>query len=312
MKTIEFINVTKRYDDLLAIDKVNFTIQAGELFGLLGPNGAGKSTLLSMLCGIVNIDKGDIKVGGYSIKKNPKQVKKAIGYVPQELAIFENLSLRDNLDYFAGMYHLKGKSKKERIEEALALTGLQERHKDKVKKLSGGMKRRLNIACAILHHPEVLIMDEPTVGIDPQSRNHILAFTNQLNKQNGTTIIYTSHYMEEIQSLCDKLLILDEGREIINGTKEEILRSVIDETTLKIRVVNKKPEIIQRIRGLKDVVEAFFEEDIVKVIVKSRDYKIEDVLMILRESGSQIINMTIDQPNLETVFLSLTGRQLRN
>ena len=311
MKTIEFRNVTKRYDDQLAVDNIDFTIHAGELFGLLGPNGAGKSTLISMLCGIVNIDKGDIKVGDYSIKKDPKKVKKAIGYVPQELAIFEYLSIQDNLDYFAGMYHLKGKIKKERIEEALKVTGLKERQKDKVKKLSGGMKRRLNIACALLHHPEVLIMDEPTVGIDPQSRNHILEFTRQLNK-NGTTIIYTSHYMEEIQSLCDKLIILDEGKEVIKGTKEEILRSVIDETTLNIRVINKRPEIIQKIRGLKGVVEAFFEKDNIKVIVRSTGYKIEDVLMIVQQSGTQILNMTIDQPNLETVFLSLTGRQLRD
>lgn len=312
MRTIEFCNVTKRYDDQLAVDKADFSIQAGEIFGLLGPNGAGKSTLIAMLCGIVEMDKGDIKVGGYSIKKDPKKVKKAIGYVPQELAIFENLSIWDNLDYFAGMYHLKGKIKKERIEEALEVTGLKERRKDKVKKLSGGMKRRLNIACAILHHPEVLIMDEPTVGIDPQSRNHILEFSRQLNRENGTTIIYTSHYMEEIQSLCDKLIILDEGKEVIKGTKEEILRSVINETTLSIKVLNKRSEIIQEIRGLKGIIEVFFEEDCLKVIVKSRDYKIEDVLTILRQSGSQILNLSIDEPNLETVFLSLTGRQLRD
>jgi len=152
MKNIEFINVTKRYDDKLAVDKVNFTINEGELFGLLGPNGAGKSTLLSMLCGIISMDKGDIKVGSYSINKDPKKVKKLIGYVPQELAIFESLSIKDNLDYFAGMYGLKGSIKKERISEALEATGLKERSKDKAKKLSGGMKRRLNIACAILHH----------------------------------------------------------------------------------------------------------------------------------------------------------------
>lgn len=312
MKNIEFINVTKRYDDKLAVDKVNFTINEGELFGLLGPNGAGKSTLLSMLCGIVSMDKGDIKVGSYSIDKDPKKVKKLIGYVPQELAIFENLSIKDNLDYFAGMYGLKGSIKKERISEALEVTGLKERSKDKVKKLSGGMKRRLNIACAILHRPEVLIMDEPTVGIDPQSRNHILEFTKQLNKKYGTTIIYTSHYMEEIQSLCDKIIILDEGKEIIKGTKEEILRSVIDETVLNIKILNKNPEIISELRKLKGIIEASFEDENLKVVSRSSEYKIEDVLMILRQSGSNILNLTIDEPNLETVFLSLTGKQLRD
>lgn len=312
MKAIEFINVTKRYDDNLAVDKANFTINKGELFGLLGPNGAGKSTLLSMLCGIVSIDKGDIKVGSHSITKDPKKVKKLIGYVPQELAIFENLSINDNLDYFAGMYGLKGNIKKERILEALEVTGLKERSKDKVKKLSGGMKRRLNIACAILHHPEVLIMDEPTVGIDPQSRNHILEFTKDLNKKYGTTIIYTSHYMEEIQSLCDKLIILDEGKEIIKGTKEEILRSVIDETVLNIRLLNKNPEIISEIRKLNGTIDASFEESCLEIVVKRSIYKLEDILTVIRQKESQIINLNINEPNLETVFLSLTGKQLRD
>lgn len=312
MRTIEFINVTKRYDDNLAVDKANFTINKGEIFGLLGPNGAGKSTLLSMLCGIVSIDKGDIKVGSHSINKDPKKVKKLIGYVPQELAIFENLSINDNLNYFAGMYGLKRNIKKERILEALEVTGLKERSKDKVKKLSGGMKRRLNIACAILHHPEVLIMDEPTVGIDPQSRNHILEFTKDLNKKYGTTIIYTSHYMEEIQSLCDKMIILDEGKEIIKGTKEEILRSVIDETVLNIRLLNKNPEIISEIRKLNGIVDASFEEDCLKIVVKRSIYKLEDILMVIREKESQILNLNINEPNLETVFLSLTGKQLRD
>lgn len=312
MKRVEFSDVTKRYDDQLAVDKVNFTIHAGELYGLLGPNGAGKSTLISMLCGIVKIDQGEIKVGGYSIEKDPGRVKKVIGYVPQELAIFNNLTIWDNLDYFAGMYDLKRKIKKERIEEAIEITGLKEWSKQKVKKLSGGMKRRLNLAAAILHHPEILIMDEPTVGIDPQSRNHILEFTRELNKKNGTTIIYTSHYMEEIQSLCDKLIILDEGKEVIKGTKEEILRTVIDETTIEIRIINKRPKILEEIRNLKGVVEVFFEEDKVKVIVKSAKYRIEDLLMTIQQSGSQILDMTIDQPNLETVFLSITGKHLRD
>lgn len=311
MKTIEFNNVTKRYDDKLAVDKVDFTINKGEIFGLLGPNGAGKSTLISMLCGIVNIDKGDIRVGGHSIIKNPIKVKELLGYVPQELAIFENLTILDNLDYFAGMYGLKGKLKKERIKEALKVTGLDDRKKDKVKKLSGGMKRRLNIACAILHHPEVLIMDEPTVGIDPQSRNHILEFTKDLNKKYGTTIIYTSHYMEEIQKLCNSLIIVDEGKEVIRGTKEEILRSVIDEAVLNIKLMDNKPEIISGLRELNGVVEASFEENL-KVVVKTGKYMIEDVLKVIRENEGHILNLTINEPNLETVFLSLTGRKLRD
>lgn len=312
MKGLEFEKVVKRYDDRLVVDHLNFQIEPSSLYGLLGPNGAGKSTLIAMLCGITKMDKGDIRVGGYSINKEPKKVKELIGYVPQELAIFDNLTVKQNLDYFAGMYGLRGKVKKERIEEALELTGLKNRHKDKIKKLSGGMKRRLNIACAILHHPEVLVMDEPTVGIDPQSRNHILKFAKELNEKNGTTIIYTSHYMEEIQTLCDQLLILDEGQEIIKGTKEQVLKSVVDETGVEITLRKVTPELIGALSKLDGVKEVMVKEETVEMIVQSSMYKMENILEVIGDFQGGIININIDEPNLETVFLSLTGRQLRD
>lgn len=312
MNTIEFKNVTKRYDDKIVVDKVNFTIKEGEIFGLLGPNSAGKSTLISMLCGIVSIDKGDITVGEYSIKDNPIEVKSTLGYVPQELALFENLSILDNLQYFAGMYGIKGKLKKERINEALQVTGLKERKKEKVKKLSGGMKRRLNIACAILHRPKILIMDEPTVGIDPQSRNHILEFAKDLNKKYGTTIIYTSHYMEEIQRLCRRLIILDQGREIISGSKEDILKSVIDESIINIELTEKVPEILGELNKIGYVNETTFEENILKVVVKTSAYKLEEILSVISENKGYILRMDIKEPDLETVFLSITGKKLRD
>ncbi len=182
---------------------------------------------------------------------------------------------------------------------------------DKVKNYTGGMKRRLNIACAILHRPKVLIMDEPTVGIDPQSRNHILEFTKGMNEKYGTTIIYTSHYMEEIQRLCNSLIILDQGKEIIRGTKEEILQAVIDESILNIDLMEQKPEIIGGLRKVEGIVEVTYE-DVLKVVVKSGEYKLEDVLKVIRESGGHIVNMNIQEPNLETVFLSLTGKKLRD
>lgn len=311
MNSINFTNVTKRYDDKLAVDKVNFTIKEGEIFGLLGPNGAGKSTLISMLCGVVSMDKGDITVGENSITRNPVDVKSLLGYVPQDLALFENITIMDNLEYFAGMYGLGRKLRKERIKEALEVTGLTERKKDKVKKLSGGMKRRLNIACAILHHPKILIMDEPTVGIDPQSRNHILEFAKSMNEKYGTTIIYTSHYMEEIQKLCKSLIILDQGKEVIRGTKEEILQAVIDESVLYIELMEHKPEILLKLRQVEGVVEVDYE-DALKVVVKSGQYTLEDVLRVIRECGGHISNMNIQEPNLETVFLNLTGKTLRD
>ncbi|MCM1989426.1 ABC transporter ATP-binding protein [Oceanirhabdus seepicola] len=308
---IRFKNITKRYDDKLVIDNLSFNIEKGEVFGLLGPNGAGKSTVISMLCGIVAIDKGDIDVQGYSVIKDSKKVKSFIGYVPQELALFENLSILDNLNYFAGMYGLKGKVKKERINEALQVTALEEQRKMKVKKLSGGMKRRLNIACAIMHHPEILIMDEPTVGIDPQSRNHILEFALDMNKKHGMTIIYTSHYMEEIQKICNKILVIDNGKEIISGTKDDILKSVINETTIDVKLMDNRPEIINRLKKLQGVSEAYYDESL-KVLVASNQYKIEDVLKTIKENEGYILNISINEPNLETVFLSLTGKKLRD
>ncbi|WBW97177.1 ABC transporter ATP-binding protein [Oceanirhabdus sp. W0125-5] len=308
---IEFKNITKRYDDKLVIDNLSFSIEKGKVFGLLGPNGAGKSTIISMLCGIVAIDKGDIAVQGYSVIKDSKKVKSFIGYVPQELALFENLSIMDNLNYFAGMYGLKKKVKKERISEALQVTALEEQRKMKVKKLSGGMKRRLNIACAIMHHPEILIMDEPTVGIDPQSRNHILEFALKMNKKHGMTIIYTSHYMEEIQKICNEILVIDNGKEIISGTKDNILKSVINETTIDVKLMENKPEIINRLKKLEGVREAYYDENL-KVLVASTNYKIEDVLKTIKENKGYILNISINEPNLETVFLSLTGKKLRD
>ena len=309
---INIQNVTKRYDDKLAVDNININIKEGEIFGLLGPNGAGKSTLISMICGLIPMDKGDISVGGYSIKKNPKMVKSFIGYVPQEIAIFENLSIMDNLKYFGRMYGLRSVMLKSRIEEILKVTGLEERKKDKVQKLSGGMKRRLNIACAVLHKPKILIMDEPTVGIDPQSRNHILEFTRKMNQDNKTTIIYTSHYMEEIEKLCSKIMILDLGKEILSGTKEEIIRSFIDEITLEITtssIINEEIVPLMMLTGIKKV---DWDKNVIKLIAKSSEYKIEDVFKTLRDLNIGIKNLNIIEPDLETAFLIVTGKKLRD
>lgn len=312
MRRIEFDSVVKRYDDRLAVDNLTFSIEPGTLYGLLGPNGAGKTTLIAMLCGITTMDKGDIRVGGYSIKEQPRKVKEAIGFVPQELALFDSMSVKQNLDYFAGLYGLRGSTKKERIKEALELTGLENRHKEKVKKLSGGMKRRLNIACAILHHPEVLIMDEPTVGIDPQSRNHILEFAKAMNKERGTTIIYTSHYMEEIQNLCDELLILDEGQEVIKGTKEQVLRSVVDEVTIDLRIDTMEEGLFVDLNRINSVVDASYKEGVLSLVVDQKNYELHEILDTLSKKKVNIYNIAINEPNLETVFLSLTGRQLRD
>lgn len=217
-------DVVKRYDGKLIVDHVNFNIQEGEIFGLLGPNGAGKSTTISMICGLLQADSGDIIIDGLSVRERPLEVKKRIGLVPQELALYENMTASDNVSFFGRLYGLRGQLLKERTQEALEFTGLSDRARDKPSTFSGGMKRRLNIACAIMHRPRLIIMDEPTVGIDPQSRNHILESVKALNKM-GSSVIYTSHYMEEVAAICDRVAIMDQGHIIACGTENEPART---------------------------------------------------------------------------------------
>lgn len=211
-------DVVKRYENKLTVDHVNVTIQAGEIFGLLGPNGAGKSTTISMICGLLKIDSGDIVIDGLSVSSNALEVKKKIGLVPQDLALYNTMTAAENVTFFGRLYGLRGKLLKERVAEALAFTGLSDRAKEKPATFSGGMKRRLNIACAIMHHPKLIIMDEPTVGIDPQSRNHILESVKELNRL-GSTVIYTSHYMEEVAAICDRVAIMDKDISLLVARK---------------------------------------------------------------------------------------------
>lgn len=315
-QNIQFKHVIKRYNDHLAIDQIDLTIPQGEIFGLLGPNGAGKTTLIAMLCGLVKIDKGDIFVGESSILTDSTAVKKRIGYVPQELALFEDLTVLENLNYFAGIYKLKGTVKKERIAEALAVSALSEASKKKVKTLSGGMKRRLNIACAIMHHPEILIMDEPTVGIDPQSRNHILEFAEEINKSRGTTILYTSHYMEEIQKICSRLAIIDQGRLLVEGSLETVLRSVNDDITLVIETTapekNKVPSALAAIKSAGRVKAIQLENQTLTLNLPNEAFDLGNLLNLLSANGFPVHGLQTQTTNLETVFLSLTGKQLRD
>ncbi|MEG2935898.1 MAG: ABC transporter ATP-binding protein, partial [Clostridium sp.] len=204
MGIIEVQNVTKRFNDKLVLDNISYDVKEGEIFGFIGPNGAGKSTLINIMTNLLVPDSGTIKICGFDILRDTIKAKECIGYVPQDLALMEDLNAFDNLEFFGALYGLKGKELKERIAEALKVTGLEDTKKQKVKKFSGGMKRRLNIAAAILHHPKVLILDEPTVGVDPQSRNHIFTFVKNICKEWGTTVIYTSHYMEEVEAICSR------------------------------------------------------------------------------------------------------------
>lgn len=312
MSYIEIKNVTKRFNDKLVVDNVSTGIEKGDVFGLLGPNGAGKSTLISMMSGLLKIDSGDVFIDGNSITKNPLAVKERIGLVPQDIALYEKLSTKENLEFWGSMYGLKGALLKSRIDEAIELAGLQDNVKTQVKKFSGGMKRRLNIACAILHHPEVLIMDEPTVGIDPQSRNHIFQFTKDINKENGTTVIYTSHYMEEIEALCNSLFILDLGKEIAKGGKEEVKRMVINMTKVEITTGSYSDEVLLSLKKLKGTREVLKEEGKLVLVTDNTSFDLEDAVRVLISKGIKFTSININEPTLEEVFLTLTGKKLRD
>lgn len=312
MSLIEIKNITKRFEDKIAVDNVSLSIEEGDIFGLLGPNGAGKSTLINMITGLLKIDSGDILVDGYSIKKDPLKVKEQIGLVPQELALMETVSAYDNLEFWGSLYGLKGKLLKERIKEALEVSGLTDRKNEKVKKFSGGMKRRLNIAAAIMHHPRVLIMDEPTVGIDPQSRNHIFQFTKDLNRDKKTTIIYTSHYMEEVDYLCDRLFIMDLGKEVAYGSKKNIKEMVSDKSKVILKPESYTGEVIISIKELQGITDIVEEEGVLKLMVKEDLFNLNDLINKLYSKKVKIKGITFEEPTLEEVFLSLTGKTLRD
>jgi len=312
MSILEINNITKRYDNKLVVDNISLKIEEGEIFGLLGPNGAGKSTVISMICDLVKPDQGEITIDGHSLKKHAILAKKSLGVVPQDIALYENLSAINNLKFWGTLYGLKGSLLKTRIDEALEITGLKDRSKEKIKNYSGGMKRRINIAAAFMHHPRLLIMDEPTVGIDPQSRNHILEFTRSLNKEYGTTVIYTSHYMEEVEALCDKLMIIDEGKVIASGSQSEIKRMVSNEENVEIKLTNYTNEIGLKLNNINDVNGINYNAGILTVAMKESKTNLQEIIDVLILNNSKIQNINVKVPSLETVFLTLTGKSLRD
>ncbi|WP_340397477.1 ABC transporter ATP-binding protein [Paenibacillus sp. FSL E2-0202] len=304
-------DVVKRYENKLTVDHVNVTIQAGEIFGLLGPNGAGKSTTISMICGLLKIDSGDIVIDGLSVSSNALEVKKKIGLVPQDLALYNTMTAAENVTFFGRLYGLRGKLLKERVAEALAFTGLSDRTKEKPATFSGGMKRRLNIACAIMHHPKLIIMDEPTVGIDPQSRNHILESVKELNRL-GSTVIYTSHYMEEVAAICDRVAIMDKGHIIACGTEKELRERVSQEEKIVVKATNITPELINELSLHPWITRVESKEGTVEMYLPSSQDELQDILFIFAKHEGVIGSLNIEEPDLETLFLSLTGRTLRD
>ncbi|SCJ08088.1 Daunorubicin/doxorubicin resistance ATP-binding protein DrrA [uncultured Clostridium sp.] len=311
MAIIEVKNITKRFNDKLVLDNISYEVEQGEIFGFIGPNGAGKSTLINIMTSLLTPDSGTITICGYDILKDPIKAKGCIGYVPQDLALMEELNAYDNLEFFGALYGLKGKVLKERISEALKVTGLEENRKQKVKKFSGGMKRRLNLALAILHHPKVLILDEPTVGVDPQSRNHIFSFVKNICKEWGTTVIYTSHYMEEIEELCKRVFIIDLGKEISYGDREDIKASVFPNNKVIIEAQDITGETIMALKDDEGIIKVGDKENSIFLTINSK-FKLANTLSLLEKNDINIKKISYEEPKLEDVFLSLTGKTLRD
>jgi ABC-2 type transport system ATP-binding protein len=310
---LEVHNLVKKYGDFTAVKGVSFDIQEGEIFSLLGPNGAGKTTTISMLSTLYEPTGGDATIGGHSVNKDPMAVRNLIGVVPQELALYEDLTARENLVFWGQMYNLSGSKLKSRVDEILEQIGLTDKAKDRVKTYSGGMKRRVNIGVGLLHKPKLLFMDEPTVGIDPQSRRAILDTVKDLNQQ-GMTVLYTTHYMEEAQELSNRVGIIDHGELIALGTQKELTQQVGETETLILHLgENDDPEALAvSLDGVKDVLEATATDHEVSVIAHEAEDVLAAVVTKANERGIKIRSIDIREPNLEAVFLHLTGRALRD
>jgi ABC-2 type transport system ATP-binding protein len=300
-------HLTKKYASLTALDGVTLEVQRQEFFGLLGPNGAGKTTLMNLLVGYINPDGGTIAIDGERVTQDTLEIRKKIGFVPQSIALYDELSARDNLEIFGRMFDIPGKLLKERIDEQLKAVELYDRRKDKVKTYSGGMKRRLNMIASLLHDPKVLLCDEPTVGVDPQSRNAIFEFLIGLNKQ-GKTIVYTTHYMEEAERLCSLIGIIDHGKIIALGTTDKLLEQLSYDETIAIV---KNPSTEEN-RAAFEKFGALLEEDDHYELKPAQGFRLSDFFAGIEKRGIKYSWVDLRRPTLEALFLQLTGRRLRD
>jgi ABC-2 type transport system ATP-binding protein len=311
MNAIEVRNLKKSFGDFQAVQDASFQAEAGEVLSLLGPNGAGKSTTISMLSGLLAPTSGDACIMGHSILREPEAAKKSLGVVPQDIALYPDLSARENLVFWGKMYGLRGAALKSRVDEVLQVIGLADRQKDHVGKFSGGMKRRVNIAAALLHKPDVVIMDEPTVGIDPQSRRHILDNVKELN-QKGMTVLYTTHYMEEAAELSHHIAIMDKGRVIAYGTHDELIRMVGEETRIDLTLNTEGEKVLPLWQRIEGVAKIDALDGKVTALVDDSNLVLPRLFDAASKANVRITSVDIQEPNLETVFLHLTGRALRD
>lgn len=308
---IHIENLVKRYGDLVALDHLNLDIEEGEVFGLLGPNGSGKTTAINCLLALLKYDRGTITIFGKNMRPDSYDVKKNIGVVMQNVAVFEQMNVRENIDYFCGLY-VKDKAKRtELVNEAIAFTGLEDFVKMRPKKLSGGLLRRLNIACGIVHKPKLIIMDEPTVAVDPQSRNRILEGILELNRQ-GSTIIYTSHYMEEVEQICSRIAIIDHGHVLATGTTEELKKMIKTGETITIEAVALDETMLAQIRKLPHVFDLSYKDQVLVLRLSSAKHNLIRILNYLQEHDISFGRVFSELPTLNDVFLEITGKELRD
>lgn len=308
---IEVKNLTKEYKNLKAIDDLSFEVKEGEILGLLGPNGSGKSTTINCILSLLNFSKGSIKIFGKEMKPDSYDIKAKIGVIFQEVAVFEELTVYENIDYFCGLYIKDKNKRKEYIEEAIQLVGLEEFKKFYPKQLSGGLLRRLNIACGIAHKPELIFLDEPTVAVDPQSRNNILDGIKKL-RDNGATIVYTTHYMEEVEIICDRVIILDKGKILASGTTDELkeLAKIEEKVTVEIKEIEEK--YIEKIKKLENVDEVTYNGNILLVTYKKGKNNLVELIDYLKGENIVYNKIYSERPTLNDVFLELTGKGLRD
>lgn len=310
---LEVRNLVKNYGSIAAVKNVSFAIEEGEIFSLLGPNGAGKTTTISVLSTLLSPTSGDVYVGGHSVVSEPMEVRNLIGVVPQEIALYDDLSAQENLIFWGQMYNLSGKALTNRVQHVLQEIELSDRAKDRVRTFSGGMKRRVNIGVGLLHHPKLLFMDEPTVGIDPQSRRAILDSVKALNKQ-GMTVLYTTHYMEEAQELSDRVGIIDHGELIALGTQHELTRQVGENDALVLEVGEGENvrQLCEATKSIPGVVESDTSGSTLTIIAPEAEEILAPVILQANALNVKILSVAIQEPNLEAVFLHLTGRALRD
>lgn len=308
---VKIENLVKRYGDLVALDHFNLQIEEGEIFGLLGPNGSGKSTTIHCLLSLLEYDKGTIEVFGQEMKPNSYALKKDIGVIMQNVAVFEELTVYENIDYFCGLYVRDKKRRKQLVEDAIDFVELKDYKKFYPKKLSGGLLRRLNIACGIAHKPKLIILDEPTVAVDPQSRNKILEGILELNRQ-GTTVIYTSHYMEEVEQICTRIAIMDKGKNVALGTKDELKNMIDLGETISMEILELPESLPDKLNSLPHVIKSEYENHLLKIRFSKGKHNLLRLLDLLKEEEVSFGSVHSELPTLNDVFLEITGKELRD